>query len=102
MVSDYIVAQIRTYVPIGAGALITWLFSLGIDVGAEAKVGLVTFGTALVTGAYYTLASAIQRKWPRIGGILLGSKKVPTYVSPELRGGDAGTSASIRPTGDNL
>lgn len=90
MFRDYIIAQVRTYVPIGAGALITWLLSLGIDVGAQAQVGLVTFGTALVSGAYYTAASALQRKWPVLGTFLLGSSKAPTYT-----GGGAGNVAAI-------
>lgn len=102
MVTDYVIAQIRTYVPIGAGAFITWLLSLGIDVGAQAQVGLITFGTALVTGLYYTAASALQKKWPILGRVLLGSKKVPTYSTPELQGGDAGATAPIKSTGDSL
>jgi hypothetical protein len=79
MFQDYITAQIRTYVPVGVGAFITWLVSLGINVGSEAQVGLVTFGTALITALYFTAASAIQRKWPAAGLFLLGSKKSPTY-----------------------
>lgn len=90
MFQDYITAQVRTYVPVGVGAFITWLLSLGIDVGAQAQVGLITFGTALVTGAYFTAASAIQRKWPIAGRFLLGSSKAPTYVAA---GGGAGNVA---------
>lgn len=95
-VQDYVIAQIRTYVPSGVGALATWLLSLGIDVGAEAQVGLVTFGTALTTGVYFTAASAIQRKWPLAGRFLLGSSKAPTYST----GGGAGNVATNSdPTG---
>lgn len=82
MLQDYFTAQVRTYVPVGVGALITWLLSLGIDVGAQAQVGLVAFGTAFVTGLYYTAATALQKKWPTTGRFLLGSSKAPTYHVP--------------------
>lgn len=101
MFQDYLTAQIRTYVPIGVGALITWLLSLGIDVGAQAQVGLVTFGTALITAGYYTAATAIQKRWPLAGRFLLGSSKAPSYSLPV--GGGAGANASNdNPTGDAL
>ena len=98
-VQDYVIAQIRTYVPSGVGALGTWLLSLGIDVGAEAQVGLVTFGTAFVTGVYFTAASAIQRKWPLAGRFLLGSSKAPTYSTNSLGGGAGAQAANNDPTG---
>lgn len=96
-VQDYVIAQVRTYVPSGVGALATWLLSLGIDVGAQAQVGLVTFGTALITGVYFTTASAIQRKWPIAGRFLLGSSKAPTYTSNSLGGGAGAAAASNDP-----
>lgn len=98
-VQDYVIAQIRTYVPSGVGALATWLLSLGIDVGAQAQVGLVAFGTAFITGAYFTAASAIQRKWPIAGRFLLGSSKAPTYSTNSLGGGAGGEAANNDPTG---
>lgn len=98
MLRDYLIAQVRTYVPVGVGALITWLLSLGIDVGAQAQVGLVTFGTALVIGAYYTAASALQRKWPAVGALLLGSSKAPTYAI-NSGGGAGNVAANDNPTG---
>jgi len=102
MFQDYIIAQVRTYVPAGVGALFTWLLSLGIDVGAQAQVGLITFGTAMFTGLYYTVASALQRKWPVTGRFLLGSKQAPTYVSTP--GGVAASQITTTPhrSGDHL
>jgi hypothetical protein len=91
MFQQYLTQQIRTYVPVGVGALITWLLSLGIDVGAQAQVGLITFGTALVTAGYFSAASAAQRKWPFVGRYLLGSSKAPVYVTNA--GGGAGNVA---------
>jgi len=94
---DYIIQQVRTYVPVGVGALLTWLLSLGVNVGAEAQVGLVTGGTALVTAMYFTLASALQRKWPVAGRFLLGSKATPTYENvARIRYASGGTITPYR------
>src|SRR3546814_14070514 len=82
MVGDYLVQQIRTYVPSGVGALISWLALRGVEVTSDQKLLLVTGSTALATGVYYTAASAVQRKWPTVGRVLLGSKKTPTYSLP--------------------
>lgn len=101
MLGDYVTSQIRTYVPIGVGSLISWLLSLGIDVGAQAQTGLVIFGTALTTGVYYTTATLIQKKWPAAGSLLLGSSKVPTY-SNALGGGAGKHAANNDAIGDAL
>ena len=77
---DFLLAQVRTYVPSGVGAFVTWLSVRGIEVNSDTQLLMVTGGTALVTVVYYTTASAIQRKWPLAGRFLLGSKKVPTYT----------------------
>jgi hypothetical protein len=91
MFGDYLVSQIRTYVPSGVGALISWLALRGVEVTSDHKLLLVTGSTALATGLYFTAASAVQRKWPSIGRLLLGSKKTPTYSLPA--GGGAGDNA---------
>lgn len=98
MFRDYLVAQIRTYVPSGVGALISWLALRGVEVDTDTQLLLVTGGTALATAGYYTSASAIQHKWPAAGRYLLGSSKAPTYSNA---GGGAGDKAANNdPTGD--
>lgn len=97
MFGDYLVSQIRTYVPSGVGALISWLALRGVEVTSDQKLLLVTGSTALATGLYYTGASAVQKKWPTTGRFLLGSKKAPTY-SP-VTGGGAGDNVRT-PIGD--
>src|SRR3546814_9978137 len=77
-----------TYVPSGVGALISWLALRGVEVTSDQKLLLVTGSTALATGVYYTAASAVQRKWPTVGRVLLGSKKTPTYSLPAGGGAD--------------
>jgi hypothetical protein len=88
---DYLVAQVRTYVPSVIGAVISWLALRGIEVDTNTQLLAVTLGTALATGLYYTAASAVQRKWPLVGRYLLGSKKAPTYAL--VQGGVAGNNA---------
>jgi hypothetical protein len=81
--SDTAVSLIRTYVPIVVGAFISWLVSIGVDLGAEANVALVTFMTAALTGAYYAIARALEKRWPILGRFLLGSSRVPEYTEPQ-------------------
>jgi hypothetical protein len=80
--NDYFTSLIRTWVPLGVGAILSWLASLGLELGAEAEVGLVTFGTALITGVYYLIVRALEEKWPAFGK-LLGKKALPVYAHPE-------------------
>lgn len=76
--NDYFISLIRTWVPLGVGAVLSWLASLGLELGAEAEVGLVAFGTALVTGVYYALVRALEQRWPSFGR-LLGKKTQVAY-----------------------
>ena len=93
LVRDFVLSQIRTYVPSGVGALITWLSLRGVEVTSDQRLALITFGTALITGLYYTGARLIESKWPRVGGWLLGTSNksgAPTYP---VTGGGAGNNA---------
>lgn len=76
--SDVLVSLIRTYVPIGVGAFIAWLVTLGVEVDATAQAGLVTGLTAVITAAYYTLVRLLEKRFPWLG-VLLGSTKQPEY-----------------------
>lgn len=99
MFRDYIIAQVRTYVPSGVGALISWLALRGVEVDTDTQLLMVTGGTALATAGYYTAASALQKKWPATGRYLLGSSKAPTY-STNSGGGAGDKAANNDPTGD--
>jgi len=81
--NNFVTSLIRTYVPIGVGAVAAYLLTKGIELDAEAQLGLVTFLTALLQGAYYLAARLIERKIPQAGTLLLGSAKKPDYVEPE-------------------
>ena len=81
--NDYFLSLIRTWVPIGVGAVLSWLavkYAVVVpeDISAEVTAGL----TGLVTAVYYALVRALEKRWPRIGALLLGSAKKPLYAAP--------------------
>lgn len=79
--SDFIIAQIRTYTPMLVGFVVSWLVSVSLidpATSAEAAAGLTAFFTALFGGVYYFLVRWLAEKWPSIG-ILLGYNKAPEY-----------------------
>lgn len=78
MLHDYLISLIRTAVPAAAGAVLAWAASLGLDLGAEAQVGLATFGTALLTAVYYAVVRALETRWP-VFGRLLGKQTAVAY-----------------------
>lgn len=77
--NDFITSLVRTYVPIGVGAIASYLLTKGIELDANAQLGLVTFLTALSQGVYYLAARLLEQKFPQLG-FLLGSSKKPEYV----------------------
>jgi hypothetical protein len=68
---------IRTYVPAVIGAALAWLATLGLNVNNDTRTLVVTALTAVLTGAYYTLARLLERKYPALS-LLLGSPVQPT------------------------
>lgn len=83
-VRDIATSLIRTWVPIGVGALATWLAATAhwvIPAGASAAVGALAAGST--AGLYYTLARAAERSrrpWVRaIGRWMLGGQVPPEY-----------------------
>lgn len=80
--SDLVLSYIRTYVPIGVGAGLSWLavkYGIGVseDVSAQLAIGL----TAVVVAVYYGLVRALEVRWPWFGK-LLGKAKTPAYQPP--------------------
>lgn len=76
--NNFVISLIRTYVPIGVGAFLSYLLTFGIDIDAEARTGLVTFLTAVTQGLYYLVARWLEKKWPQLG-VLLGIPAKPKY-----------------------
>ena len=80
--NDYLLSLVRTWVPIGVGAVLSWLavrYAVVVpeDISTELTAGL----TGLVTALYYALVRALEKRWPAFGK-LLGAAKKPVYVAP--------------------
>lgn len=76
--NDFVIGLIRTYVPIGVGALIAWLVTLGVNIDAETQAALVIAGTGVLQAVYYTVVRVVAERFPWVGA-LLGVNKAPTY-----------------------
>lgn len=76
--SNFVTSLIRTWAPIAVGALASYLITLGIEINADAQLGLVLFLTSLLQGAYYLLIRVLERRFPK-AGLLLGIKSEPKY-----------------------
>jgi len=72
----YLISHIRTYAPIVAGVLVTWLASFGIDIDTPTiTAAFLSISSAL----YYGIVRAAAIKIPAVG-ILLGVNNAPTYA----------------------
>lgn len=76
--SDFLVSQIRTHVPVLVGTLISFLATLGLDLDVETQAGLIAGLTGVIISLYYLIVRLIEKKFPKVG-ILLGSTKTPNY-----------------------
>lgn len=77
--NDFITSQIRTYIPILVGSIVSWLATRGIEIDAEATAGAVVAITGLASALYYLIARLLEENISSKFGLLLGSKKKPTY-----------------------
>jgi hypothetical protein len=65
---------IRTYVPVGVGMVISWLFAHGVQVDSATKASLIVLLTGVLTAGYYTVVRVLEEKWPSVG-LLLGARQ---------------------------
>lgn len=83
MLSDSIIALIRTVVP----ALIGSLIAVGVEAGIQIEEGTAESITALLIpiciSAYYALATYLERNVNPKLGWLLGQPKAPSYGGAE-------------------
>lgn len=80
--SDHLVSLIRTYVPLGVGAGLTWLASvLGVVVDESTSTAATVAAVGIASAAYYTVVRQLEKRWPALG-VLLGSTKQPAYSKP--------------------
>jgi hypothetical protein len=80
--SSTVIGLIRTWVPIGVGALLTWLaVTLKIVVDPASEAALVTLCVAVLSAGYYLLVRLLEKVAPWTG-ILLGVPAQPAYAKP--------------------
>lgn len=78
--SDQIISYIRTYVPVAIGSLLSFIVTkYGIVVDENISTALATLLTAVLIAAYYFVARQLEKHYPQIGKLLLGSAKQPDY-----------------------
>lgn len=77
--SNLVTSLIRTYVPIVVGALASYLLTVGINLDADAQLGLVTALTVILQGVYYLVARLLEKKVSPRFGLLLGVASKPKY-----------------------
>lgn len=82
--NNTVIGLIRTWVPIGVGAVISWLATLGLQLDSETQTATVVALTGVIQAVYYTLVRLLEDKFPAIGW-LLGSAKTPNYGPPEIK-----------------
>lgn len=76
---------IRTYVPIGVGAVLAWLLAQGFGVDAETQTSLISGLTALGAALWYGLLRLVEPHlppWTR--ALLFFSTNMPVYNAPTL------------------
>jgi hypothetical protein len=90
--ANYVPSLIRTYTPALVGMILSFLaVHFGLHADATATAELTAVLGAVFTAAYYTLARALELKYPSLSK-LLGHPAMPQlYVNPkkivELPGG---------------
>lgn len=77
--NNFIISQIRTFVPIIVGALISWLLTVGIAIDSDTQAGLIVALTGVIQALYYFIVRLLEKKWPQVG-VLLGIASKPVYT----------------------
>lgn len=77
--NDTFISMIRTWVPIGVGALIAWAATVGLELDGETQTSLIIGLTGVVQAVYYALVRSLENTYPQIGW-LLGKAKAPNYT----------------------
>lgn len=81
--NNFVVSLIRTWVPVGVGALFTWLagYAGWLGLTDDQQTSVSVWAMAIVTAAYYGLVRMLETRWPAFGA-LLGAVRQPKYVEP--------------------
>jgi len=76
--NDTVTGLIRTWVPIGVGAVIAWFTAQGLSLDAETQTAVIVALTGVTQAVYYSVVRLLENQFPAIGW-LLGSAKKPVY-----------------------
>lgn len=82
-INDTLIGLIRTWVPIGVGAAISWLATNGLELDKETQTAAVIAATGAIQALYYTVVRLVENKVPAVGW-LLGTAKTPAYGGAEV------------------
>ena len=86
--SNLVPSLIRTYVPVGVGAVVSWLAVKGFSVDPNMQVAVTAILTAVLTSLYFTGVRMLEVKFPAMS-ILLGTRKQPVaFHKPVQQEGD--------------
>jgi len=85
--SDIGPSIVRTLAPIFVGWIISLVALAGVEVDADQRLALLTLATALIQALYYLAVRWLETRWPWFG-ILLGSRKQPTYANAKTIPGE--------------
>jgi len=80
--NDTVLAYIRTYAPIFAGAVVAFLVSVGVidtDASTNLIVALTTVFTVVAQGLWYLIGRLLTERVPWLAKLMLGSTKTPSY-----------------------
>lgn len=80
--SDFVIAQIRTYVPMLVGMIVSWLAVQGIldeETSKTVIINMTALLTSLFSGLYYFIVRLLA-EWKPVFGVLLGYNKAPSYT----------------------
>jgi hypothetical protein len=79
-IGNVVASYIRTFVGLGVGALVTWLFRRWNIVLDDSSTQAATIGaTAIVSGVYYAIVRLLESKWKGFGWFL-GLATKPKYA----------------------
>lgn len=84
MLSDGIIAMIRTFVPAAVGSAIAWGIDQGVTIPEDTQTQLTAALVTICITVYYALATLLERKVDPRFGWLLGAPKAPTYSNDEM------------------
>jgi hypothetical protein len=83
--SDFVISQIRTYIPVVIGAVVAWLVARGV-LDETSSQEVLTSWTAALTAAlsalYYFVVRVLASKWSWFG-YLLGVNVKPEYATED-------------------